>query len=93
MTPGCAAVMKVVNVGNVKEAFFRRLPTYPHHISANCVRCGITFDITKYDESKFKECHHTEPIAVVGIWRPTNGDSEAQFECDFVSSRQIYVVK
>ncbi len=221
MTPGCDAVMKVVNVGNVEKAYFRRLPTYPHHSSANCVRHGITFDKTKYDESKFtmhgfaewifakpnlghkghtrtttrkeggrsigfrtlgkvyemcvalgkmetyngvliddifadeenyarysnnlndllivecsffkkvyressllfnystnfrnphivvkvnfedeemcwkyyykfKGCHHTEPIAVVGIWRPTNGTSEARFECDFVSSRQIYIVK
>lgn len=221
MTPGCDAVMKVVNVGNIEEAYFRRLPTSPHHIGADCVRCAITFDRTKYDESKFtihgfadwifanpnlshkghtgtitrkmgggsigfrtlgkvyemcvalgkkatyngvliddifadgenyarysnnindllivecsffkkvygessllfnystnfrkphivvkvnfedeklcwkyynkfRGCHHTEPIVVVGIWRPTNGASEAQFECDFVSSRQIYVVR
>lgn len=220
-TPGCAAVMKIVNVGNVEEAFFRRLPSYPHHISANCMRCGITFDRTKYVESKFtmqgfadwvfsepssnhkgntgtntnkvgggsigfrslgriydmcvalgkgeqyngvliddifadeenyerynnslngflvvecsfykkiygessllfnystnynnphiivkinfadkelcwnyhdkfKGCDHTEPIAIAGIWRPMTGNTVAKFECDIVSSRQIYVVK
>lgn len=220
-TLGCDAVMKIVNVGNVEETFFRRLPSYPHHISANCMRCGITFDKTKYVESKFtmqgfadwvfsepnsnhkgntgtntrkvggrsigfrslgriydmcvvlgktgayngnliddifadeenyarynnnlngflvvecsfykkiygessllfnyptnfknphiivklnfadekvcweyykkfKGCHHTEPIAIAGIWKPINGISEAQFECDYVSSRQIYIVK
>lgn len=53
MTSGCNAVMKIVNVGNAEEAYFRRLPTSPYHISANCVRCGITFDKTKYDERKF----------------------------------------
>lgn len=221
MTPGCDAVMKIVNVGNVEEAFFRRLPSSQHHISTNCIRCGIVFDETKYVESKFtmqgfsdwvfsepnsnhkgttgaktkkvgggsigfrslgriydmcvvlgkdrtyngvliddifadeenyaryrnnlngflivecsffkkvyeeslllfnypadyrnphiilkvnfedkemcwkyynkfKGCHHTEPIVIVGIWKPINDTSEAQFECDFVSSRQIYVVK
>lgn len=43
------------------------------------------------NNNKFKECHHTEPIA--GIWRLENGNLEAEFECDYVSSRQIYVVK
>lgn len=221
MTPGCDAVMKIVNVGNIEDAYFRRLPTSPCHSSANCVRCGITFDRTRYDESKFtmhgfadwvfsvpnsshkgitgaktnkvgggsigfrslgiiynvcvalgkagiyngvliddifadeenyakysnnlnnllivecsfykkvygessllfnypvnfrnphivlkvnykdedlcweyynkfKRCNHTEPIAIAGIWKPTNGASETKYECDFVSSRQIYVVK
>lgn len=221
VTSDCDAVMKVVNVGNIEEAYFRRLPSSPYHISANCMRCGITFDKTKYVErkftmqrfvdwvfsepnsnhkgttgtnrkkvgggsmgfrslrriyemcvalgkngryngiliddifadeenyarynsnlngflvvecsyykkiyeenallfnystnfkkphiivrmnfadeescwkyyKKFKGCHHTEPIAIAGIWRPTSGISEAQFECDYVSSRQIYVVK
>lgn len=221
ITPRCDAVMKAVNVGNIEEAYFRRLPSSPYHISANCMRCGITFEKTKYDESKFttqrfadwvlsepssshkgttgtkihkvgggsmgfhslgtiykmcvslgknekyngvliddifvdeenysrynnslngflvvecsfykkvykessllfnyptnfKEphiivrmnfaneelcwkyykkfegCHHTEPIAIAGVWRPENSNSEAQFECDYVSSRQIYVVK
>lgn len=221
VTPGCDAVMKIVNVGNVEEAFFRRLPSSPHHISVNCMRCGITFDKTKYVESKFTmqgfadwvfskpssthkgntgtntnkvggrsigfrslgriydmcvvlgktgtyngiliddifadeenfvkynnnlngllivECsfykkiygessllfnyptnykkphiivkvnfgnekvcwdyyndykggHHTEPIAIAGIWKPTSRSSEAQYECDYESSRQIYVVK
>lgn len=220
-TPRCDAVMKIVKVGNIKEAFFRRLPSSPYHISANCMRCGITFDKAKYVESKFtmqgftdwvfsepnlnhigttgtnrkkigggscgfrslrriyemcvvygkngkyngvliddifadeenfaryknnlngllivecsfykkaygessllfnyptnfkephvivklnfvnekecweywndfKGCHHTEPIAIAGIWRPENSNSEAQFECDYVSSRQMYVVK
>ena len=40
-------------MGNIEEAYFRRLPLSPYHISANCMRCGITFDKTKYDESKF----------------------------------------
>ena len=221
ITPRCDAVMKIVKVGNIEEAYFRRLPSSPYHISANCMRCGITFDKTKYDESKFtmqgfadwvlsesssnhkgntgtntkkvggrnigfrslgriydmcvvygkkgkyngvliddifadeenyprysnnlngflvvecsfykkiygensllfnyptnfknphnivklnfdnekecwkyydvfKGCHHTEPIAIAGIWRPTSGISEAQYECDYESSRQIYVVK
>lgn len=220
-TPRCDAVMKVVNAGDIEEAFFRRLPSSPHHISANCMRCGITFDKTKYVESKFtmqgfanwvftkpssnhkgttgtkrgkqgggscgfrslgriydmcvvygkcgkyngvliddifadeenysrynnnlngfsivecsyykkiygensllfnyptnyknphiivklnfvnddicweyynkfKDCRHTEPIAIAGTWRQINGVSEAQYECDFESSRQIYIVK
>ena len=53
MTPGCNAVMKAVNVGNKEEAYLRSLPTSLPHISVDCVRCGITFDRTKYIESKF----------------------------------------
>lgn len=54
-TPNCHAEMKIVNLGNVKEAYFRRLPSSPYHINAKCVRCGITFDKTKYDESRFSK--------------------------------------
>lgn len=50
---GCSARMTLVNAGNKEEAYFRRIPTSPYHISADCVRCGISFDPTKYDESKF----------------------------------------
>ena len=62
----------------------------PHNI------VKLNFDNEKecwkyYDN--FKGCHHTEPIAIAGIWRPTSGISEAQYECDYESSRQIYVVK
>lgn len=54
-TPGCRATMHIVNGGNVNEAFFRRIPSSPPHISAKCVRCGITFDKTKYDEKRFSK--------------------------------------
>ncbi len=43
--------------------------------------------------NKFKGCHHTEPIAIAEIWQPTSDGSDVQFECDIVSSRQIYIVK
>lgn len=43
--------------------------------------------------NKFKGCHNTEPIAIAGVWGPEYSNSKAQFECDYVSSRQIYVVE
>lgn len=52
-TPGCRAIMSLVNTGNIEEAYFRRKPSSPYHTSADCVRCGIVFDKTKYDETKF----------------------------------------
>lgn len=54
-TDGCNAFMSIVNAGNVEEAYFRRKPSSPHHINANCVRCGIVFDRSKYDETKFSK--------------------------------------
>lgn len=53
ITPGCKAEMTVINHGNIEEAYFRRKPSSPAHISVKCVRCGISFDKSKYDETKF----------------------------------------
>jgi len=53
ITPNCKAEMTLVNMGNIEEAYFRRKPSSPAHISAKCVRCGIRFDRTRYDETKF----------------------------------------
>ena len=221
-TSGCEAKMTIVNAGDADEAYFRRIPSSKHHISANCVRCSIVFDETKYDEKRFnkdnafawmyektlprpknetgamrkkvgggpsrgirtlgkiyemcvtkdkmdnyngvlindifadeenystygtalngnmivecsyykkvfkekailfnyptdfrkphvvlrvnfnneqecwnyynrlKGCHHTEPIAIAGDWSPVIGNSSYQFQCDFISKRQIYFVK
>lgn len=55
ITANCKAEMTIVNQGNIEEAFFRRKPSSPPHISARCVRCGITFDKTKYDEKRFSK--------------------------------------
>lgn len=52
-TSGCMAEMSIVNQGNIEEAYFRRKPSSPAHISVKCVRCGISFDRSKYDETKF----------------------------------------
>ena len=51
-TSGCEAKMTIVNAGDADEAYFRRIPSSKHHISANCVRCSIVFDETKYDEKR-----------------------------------------
>lgn len=53
VTEDCKAEMTIVNQGNIEEAYFRRKPSSPAHISVKCVRCGITFDKTKYDEKRF----------------------------------------
>lgn len=53
ITPNCNAVMRLINVGNPAEAYFRRKPSSPHHISARCSRCAIVFDESEFDEKKF----------------------------------------
>lgn len=54
-TIGCRAKMSIVKVGNIDEAFFRRLSSSPNHISSNCFRCGLVFDKTKYEETLFQK--------------------------------------
>lgn len=53
ITPDCPARMSIVNVGNVEQAFFRRRPSSPYHISAQCVRDAIVFDNDRHDERLF----------------------------------------
>lgn len=69
---------------------------YPTNFKNSHIIVKLNFDDEKecweyYND--FKGCHHTEPIAIAGNWRPTSGISEVQYECDYESSRQIYVVK
>ena len=54
-TPGCTAEMTIVKAGNIDETYFRRIPSSPYHSSVKCVRCGLKFDATKYDEKKFNK--------------------------------------
>lgn len=53
-TAGCPAVMSIVSFGT-PDAYFRRLPSSPKHISVDCVRCALIFDPSKYDETKFNK--------------------------------------
>lgn len=53
VTPDCPALMTIVKAGNIKEAYFRRIPSSPYHISSDCVRCSLIFEESKYDERKF----------------------------------------
>lgn len=43
--------------------------------------------------NKLKDSHHTEPIAIAGNWEEVNGNPDYKFQCDFLSSRQIYAVR
>lgn len=43
--------------------------------------------------NRLKGSHHTEPIAIAGNWEEVIGNPDFKFQCDFLSSRQIYVVK
>lgn len=53
ITPGCSAEMTLVSAGNPEEAYFRKNPSSPDHISPNCSKCSIIFRDSDYDESKF----------------------------------------
>lgn len=52
-TPGCYAEMSIVHAGDRENAFFRRNPSSPDHINANCVRCNMHFDEQHYSERRF----------------------------------------
>lgn len=53
ITKDCPATLTLVSASASKEAHFRRLKSSHKHISVDCVRCAMTFDPSKYDESKF----------------------------------------
>lgn len=42
---------------------------------------------------KLKDSDHTEPIAIAGNWEEVIGHPDCKFQCTFLSSRQLYVVR
>lgn len=55
-TPNCKVKMNLVDSGNVKAAFFRS-ENHAHHISSKCTKSSITFNESKYDETRFNLNH------------------------------------
>lgn len=53
ITEGCNAEMTIVSAGNPEDAYFRRNPSSPLHISPSCSKCSIAFRDSDYDENKF----------------------------------------
>lgn len=43
--------------------------------------------------NNLKTSSHTEPIAIAGNWEPVKGNPDYQYQADFFSTRQIYVVR
>uniref|UniRef100_UPI00266B3D46 hypothetical protein n=1 Tax=Anaerobutyricum hallii TaxID=39488 RepID=UPI00266B3D46 len=43
--------------------------------------------------NNLKTSSHTEPIAIAGNWELVKGNPDYQYQADFFSTRQIYVVR
>lgn len=52
-TPSCRVEYGIVNAGNTEDAFFRRKPSSPHHISPLCARSSMVFNEQKYEEELY----------------------------------------
>lgn len=99
------AVYKVALVNNLivecsyyKKAFQETalIMNYPTDFRKSHIYIKLNFADKKmfwYYYEQFKDLRHFEPIIIAGNWRPVIGRSEAQFECDIISSRQIHIVK
>ena len=51
-TLGCKTRMTLVNAANPENAYFRKIPSSPDHLSVLCSADGF-FEPTKYEENRF----------------------------------------
>lgn len=51
-TPGCKTRMTLVNAADPENAYFRKIPSSPDHLSVLCSADGV-FEPTKYEENRF----------------------------------------
>ena len=75
LTPGCEAVMKIVNVGS-SHAYFRTLPSSPNHISDECNARTCESVPYIYDESEFTKEEAFKWLFKKPAKRKDNPDSE-----------------